>query len=241
MSLRDSTAPIRLWPLAVLLLMDGLLVTVDLMNRLLDWDNPLLDIQNDTGAAELFQASKLVICLLSIFLLMVRDKENRFMKNCWVVIFALLLVDDSMMIHESLGAALANAMFVDSSQGQALGELLVLMLYAIIILLLVMCAFIASDRLGERFTLSLLVLLLLMGVFAVAVDFVHSTVEHPELHLLVGYIEEGGELITWSFVCWYMLLTWYRFPPPSIPQLIRTSAFRWHLVSVGDKEKDGGV
>jgi hypothetical protein len=118
----------------------------------------------------------------------------------FAAIFALVLLDDSLAIHENLGPAL-SPILPGALRGMAMQELTSFAIYGVVILLLLALAWRMAARTDGPGFGTLFRLLLLLGFFVVVVDVLHDTIPMG----LVGYslwvvFEDGGEMVVASLI-----------------------------------------
>jgi hypothetical protein len=169
-----------------------------------------LSVQEDHSLAEWWQYVKeaaIAVAMLRVAML----KHNR-AYLAWAILFAYLLLDDSMRLHDQAGAALGLAMHFEGIFGlrpQELGELIFLGLMGPLIIAMIAAAYFdrrcADDEFRQvsRWMIGMMIVLLFFGV---ALDMLHEMVSFwVPLRKLVGGMEDGGEMVVMSLICWYVL------------------------------------
>lgn len=162
------------------------------------------DIINDRTYLEIFGYLKMLLIISG--LITVPAKKARRVYLTFTVLFMFALLDDALMIHETIGRRVADDLALRPFAGLRpvdFGELLFwagagLPLLGVAALGLVKTA--GPDRANGLLLLGALALLM---VFALGVDMVHVVVEHAfrGANLLFSVIEEGGQQITLSSSC----------------------------------------
>ncbi len=158
----------------------------------------------DGGYAEWYQYLKLtgIVWLLVIL----AREQRRPLLIVWLALFAFLLLDDALRLHETAGLWLANAVGLPPLIGlrpRDLGELLFVGLVALGLLTALVRAYQDSDGRTRRFSLSLILALLALGVVGVGLDMLGQMASGWRvLHEVLIAIEDGGELIVVSVMVW---------------------------------------
>jgi hypothetical protein len=115
-------------------------------------------------------------------------------------VFAIILADDSLAIHEHLGPALAPIL-PDAIHGMAGSEATAFALYGLAILGLVIAAWRMRRPTDTPGLGTLLWLLALLGLFVVGVDVLHDTIPMGLVaYSLVVIVEDGGEMVVASLI-----------------------------------------
>ena len=161
-------------------------------------------IGTDRSYAEMFgylKMASIVVLLLGTYGL----SEKR-MYSIWAGIFAYVLLDDALLIHERLGRAVAGPS--GSTWAYDMGQLVVWILVGIFLLAISIGALVLSSGQNRTNGILLLGTLLALGFFAVLVDLVHVIVQSwfRGADLLFTVIEEGGEQLVLSLAVAVALL-----------------------------------
>jgi len=151
-------------------------------------------LESDRGYGEIFQYLKFfwIICLLSIFL----TKVKASVILSWIFIFAYMLIDDSLSIHERVGSSFVELLNLRPAlqlRAQDYGELLVSMTAGIFLFGFLFVTHKKSS--SDLKDVSRRLLFLAAGIifFGVAVDMIHSML--PLGKEIFGLIEDAGEMI----------------------------------------------
>jgi len=205
--MQDSAAVL----LALLLLGDAVFVALHLVNSLTPLvSNPLLNIEQDRGFAEVFQYLKFIWIIALLGTLYIKTGRLQYLP--WALMFIYLLLDDSMSIHESLGGVLASWLSLTPMLGlraQDYGELIVTAVAALLIFPALILVYWKGAHSFRQFSQDLGLLLLLLVFFGVGVDMLHvlgNELGHG-IGFLLGTIEDGGEMLAVSLCVWYVFLT----------------------------------
>ncbi|MEV6286489.1 hypothetical protein [Kribbella sp. NPDC051770] len=179
--------------LALLLSTDALLIALHLLAAP---DVPALDISRDYTVPEFVTYLK----LLATVLLLIRAGVR-----AWPVIFAYLLLDDVLRLHEFFGEGLVrliddpNRHLLRGLRTEDLGELAILLAAAIPLLALLITSYRRGSPPSRRTDRRLALLLLTWAFFSIGIDLLSATFSAPTLPL----IEDAGELITLTLITTY--------------------------------------
>lgn len=204
--------PRLVWLCAVLIGVDLFFVAVHAVHTIyaslytdripvLDWR---WDIANDRSYLEFVGYGKMLLVVGLLATLPANKERSVYLSFAVLFIFALL--DDSLMMHETLGQPIADALALRPSAGLRpadLGEL-VFWVGAGLLLSGVAAIGLVKARGRDRANgLLLLGALATLTMFAVGVDMAHVVVEHAfrGSGLLFTVIEEGGQQIILSLSC----------------------------------------
>jgi hypothetical protein len=208
----DSGNPITVFGPTVTLLV--LLVVVDLIfiaiHALHAW-SPWLSgrhysLESANGVAAVYQYIKqvwLVGCLALAFL---QTRARVF--AAWALLFAMLLVDDALELHERYGAIIAASLNFPAIFGlrpSDLGEILVAAGIGSVALVLVAVAYWRGGNEARQLSADLMCLLVALAFFAVFFDMLH-TITHfnaPAIAQFFSLIEDGGEKLVVSAITAY--------------------------------------
>jgi len=199
--------------LALLLCGDLAFVVLHLINGLKPLiEMPLLRLGRDGGYPELYQYLKFLWII--IILILVSLKNASFLYVAWAAVFAYFLVDGSIQIHERVGTYVAANLSRVPTLGlrlQDFGELAVSAAAGIILFVPLVWAYRNGSRMFRKVSQDFALLISLLIFFGVVVDMAHSTVRPGRtVGFVVGVIEEGGEMLSVSFILWYAFLMMVR-------------------------------
>ncbi|GIK58289.1 MAG: hypothetical protein BroJett015_39520 [Chloroflexota bacterium] len=158
----------------------------------------------DGGVAEWYQYLKLA--LIAWLLAVLARQQRQPLYTVWLALFAFLLLDDALRLHETAGLWLANQTVLPPLVGlrpRDLGELLLTGMVALSLLTALVLAYQASQARARCFSQFLILALLALGIVGVGMDMLEqmATGWHV-LHELLIVIEDGGELIVVSVMIW---------------------------------------
>lgn len=171
-----------------------------------DWsisDSFMLNV--DGTYPEIFQYFQyFVVILITTYLI---KKRKRVGYVAWLILFTLLLLDDSLQFHEKFGTWISNKFNYSSMLGlraQDLGELTYVVFFGLILLLFLVIGYVKGDEKYRKRNIDLSILFALFLFFGVAMDMIDELVEYNRYtNLILIIIEDGGEMITLSLIVWY--------------------------------------
>jgi di/tricarboxylate transporter len=145
-----------------------------------------------------------VVILITIYLI---KKRKRFGYIAWLILFALLLLDDALQFHETFGTWVSNKLNYSSMLGlrpQDLGELTYVAIFGSILLFFIVFGYMNGDEKYRKRNIDLFLLFGLFLFFGIAMDMVDEFVEYDRYsHLILILLEDGGEMIALSLIVWY--------------------------------------
>ena len=194
--------------LALLVLADLVFIVLDSFGGIIPiFSSTLYSLGKDGGYPEIYQYVKefwIVLLMLSVYL-----KTKEIGHILWVMVFAYLLFDDAIRIHERVGSIIAKNLDFTPIFGlrpQDFGELAVTVIALVLLLTPIGFFYLRASSMFKKITRDLLLLLLIIGFFGVFVDMVGIVVSWPQGRFLLGIIEDGGEMIAISMLAWYVFL-----------------------------------
>jgi hypothetical protein len=178
--------------------------------------NPVFSLAQEQGLAEIFQYLKFLCTAL--LLLVISRRQSNLSYLSWSALFLYLLLDDSLQLHERGGAQLAAYISRDFALAVRLrvrdvGELIVALAAGLGFLGIIATAWHRGGDEFREFSRRLIVLLALLFLFGVVTDMVHEMVRRGVLAASLQVLEDGGEMIVMSVVCWYVYQFGFRVRP----------------------------
>jgi len=171
-----------------------------------DWSlADLFMINNDNGYPEMFQYFKYFIVILILIYFILKKQGIGYI--AWLLLFILLLLDDAFRFHESFGTwavAKFNYSPMFGLRAHDLGELTYVAFFGSILLFFLVFGYLKGNEKYRKINIDLGLLFALFLFFGVAMDMIDQLVEYNRYsHLILILIEDGGEMITLSFIVWY--------------------------------------
>jgi hypothetical protein len=167
--------------------------------------NLQFNIEVDKGYAERYQYLKYLGIIFIFAGLCIKRRTLVFVP--WALLFGYFLLDDGWQMHERLGAWIGEEISFTPPFGLRkvdMGELVVAITAGLILLPSFLLAYHFTSSSVKKIFHDLLILLALLLSFAIGVDMVHAAFTgSPRMELILGVIEDGGELIAVSLLAWY--------------------------------------
>ena len=169
--------------------------------------DPVFSLEGDRIAGEFWQYVKEYWIAMVMGMLVWRRRQPVY--AAWCAVFAYLLADDALQIHESSGAKIGQVLrttALESVRRDDLGQIIFATACAVFLLCVMAIFYQKADRDARRVTVTLIAGLVLMGVFGVAWDAIHAFTALDALTV----VEEGGELLVMSGICTLMVCEAWR-------------------------------
>ena len=165
-----------------------------------------ISLEAEGGPAEIFQYLKefsVMVCMVIAFV-----ATRRVVYISWALVFTFLLADDSMQIHESVGAWLGERYSFAAPYGlrsNDVGELLFAATVGLAMLALVGGALWRGTEQGRRVSRDLGILIVSLGLVGILLDVVHVVAYYGRslLAQVLLVVEDGGEMIVMSAIAAY--------------------------------------
>jgi len=208
--------------LALMLATDLFLILLHILRNLPGIDlipaieKPPFSISADLGLGESFQYVKELWIALLLGALVIRYGKKAYLG--WSLLFGYLLLDDMLGFHEGFGA-LGEKYFHLPAALQMFPRLRISDLFelgssAIIgsVVLVLLFVFYRRSAPDVRMTQNVIFVLfaLLIG-FGVALDFFDRFFSSRMIAELLKLIEDGGEMLVMSLICWYSFVLFERY------------------------------
>lgn len=188
-----------------------------------------LSIEADQGYAEVFQYVKLFWIVLNFISICYFEIRRSYLT--WAALFTYLLFDDSLSLHESVGAGIATVLPFESAiylSANDVGELLVSLTAFLIFAASFIAVYRKSSKQFKRDSRNLFLMLVALAFLGIGVDMVHAGFAHipgelgDKLFNLAGILEDGGEMVVISVICYYSFARLLKFNRSPVPLKIRT-------------------
>ena len=172
------------------------------------------NIETDKGYAEVYQYLKYLWIIVLLFFISIKERTLLYLP--WFLLFAYFLVDDALRVHELLGKQIGEYIGIRPPFGlrqDDLGELIVSACAGLLLLPAMLAAYRSAARANRKVFHDLVLLVLLLVIFGVGVDMVHIVFSgSPRMELVLGILEDGGEMLAVSLLLWYVFLLMMRLP-----------------------------
>lgn len=194
--------------LILLVIGDFAFFIVDIINKLFDLENHLFSLDIDGSYPEFYQYMKwLWISFMFIYL---SKKWQTINFTLWGLFFIYLLFDDALGIHENVGGKIAESLSFSPPFGlrlQDIGELAVTAVAGTTLFSLLFIAFIVGSQEFRGISVDIFLLILLLVVFGVFIDMLDIALPlEGKAQRALWFIEDGGEMLVASIICWYVFL-----------------------------------
>ena len=171
------------------------------------FSDELLKISTDRGYAEVFQYIKeyWIVCILIVLAF----KTRSFLYLVWSGLFAYLLLDDSLAIHETWGLAMSEFFSLPPLFGlnpHDLGEIAISLIIGCSFLMLIAITYRLGDSFARRTSKFLIYMLFALGFVGIIMDSLHVMIKIQWLKPILTTIEDGGEMIVMSLILAFVLL-----------------------------------
>lgn len=173
-----------------------------------------LKITVDGALPEMLGYVKWVIIIVSLVWLTIRDRW--LVPFRWALVFFMVLIDDSLQEHESLGAMIAGSLPLPASlqsQSQDIAEVLVFGAMGIVVVLLTATLFTRNGHVARALSIRFMLIIVFLAFFGVALDFLHQSIRlftegtfaAEFLPQFFALLEDGGEMIMASIATAFVL------------------------------------
>jgi hypothetical protein len=206
--------------LYLLLLTDGLFIAMHVLIFSTGWgeklgipDLTLYLVQKDRGFAEFFQYTKEFWCIVLLGCVVVKQRALPYLS--WLLLFAYLLLDDAIGLHEKLGASLSLKLgFAPMFRLRSIdfGEVLVSAVMGLVLFSLIVISYRLGDDLFRKASKILIALLLALIFFGVFLDLIHIMAP-KRFNDFLAIVEDGGEMLVMSAIAAFAFALSEQVPP----------------------------
>lgn len=204
-----SKSIIKCWPmtlLAMLLIADVVLIGMSLAHYMGAVKSAYFAVDMDRGYAEFFQDLKALWASVLFGMIYLYRRQLIFLVAA--TLFCYLLIDDAMQVHEAAGLLLIDPLNLQPALGlraRDFGELIFSGTVGLTFIILGALAYRFGDAMSRRICIHLLLSCLALGFFGVGVDMAHIAIGKGTATIDMWFttIEDGGELLVFSFFTWY--------------------------------------
>lgn len=200
--------------LLLLLAIDFAFIAVNVI-AVLSYDASMIDavptylkITEDLQPPEDFNYLKWLVIAVALVWLAVRDRWLA--PILWAAVFAMILSDDALQVHERLGSILSDWLSIPDNTlvyGKDLGEILVFGLMGLVTLAVAVFLLSRRDAPSRRMNKRYFIIILALGFCGVGFDAIHAIIQHLTgtsalatlAQQVLGMMEDGGEMLVGSF------------------------------------------
>lgn len=195
-------------PLLILLIVDIILIVLNAINFYHPFpDSKLYEIEANDSYAEDFQNFKWIIMIVALVMIALFRKEKKY--YTWILVFLFLFLEDVFRIHQSLGLFFYDVFGMTSGRrGGKIMELFSAAFLGFIFMAPVFEAYKKGDTKFRKHSKAMFILLALFLFCAIVLDQVHrlAIIQYSwKYSVILGTLEDGGELITESLLTGYLL------------------------------------
>jgi hypothetical protein len=170
-------------------------------------NHPSFNVEDDRSGGEAIQYAKALWIALGFLWIALLRRSAGYIPR--VLLFTYVVLDDAFQLHELLGRDIAIALDYPELLGlrpDDLGELTFHSIALAVILPLLAAAYYSGSREFRKFSVNMVILLVVLGVFGVAFDMLHIIATGGPLEQLAGVLEDGGEMIVMSVIAAFALV-----------------------------------
>jgi len=175
----------------------------------LSWSIVPFTLNNDDGYPEMFQYLQFIIGIIILIKLLLKTKTMGYMS--WLILFVLMLLDDSLKFHERFGTWATekfNYTPMFGLRAQDLGELTYVAVFGSILLFFLVGGYYYGDKKYRKTAIDFGIIFAVFLFFGIGVDMVHEFIDHNRYTLLfLILLEDGGEMVMLSIFVWYIYFT----------------------------------
>lgn len=197
------------------------LIAGDLLFMVLHWlhlhtgmlTSQLWSIERDGSFGEMYQYLKYVGIGLALAHLFRNTRMPVLL--AWIGVFAFLLLDDSMRIHERFGLGMVAWIHLPDFgglRGRDVGELIFAALVIAILAPVLALGFVRGSPSSRGLSADLTFCLAALAACAIGGDTIHRMLAGTMINNAAGMLEDGGEMIALSFTCCY-IAQWLPYRP----------------------------
>lgn len=193
--------------LSLLLVGDAFFVVLHFVLSMTSWiESSLFLISEDHGYAEFYQYVKMLWLVVLLGGLSSKVKEKGYI--AWAILYAYLLIDDALTVHERLGAVIAERLGFISMLGlraQDFGELLVISVPVIACSGLIFLFYKSGTKTFRRTSETLFYMTCFLAFFGIFLDMLHIMfASNRMVNIVIGVLEDGGEMVVVSLIVTYI-------------------------------------
>jgi hypothetical protein len=127
----------------------------------------------------------------------------------WILVFTYFLLDDALLLHQKIGNYF-YAFFDSHSESLSLRprffELAVLATVGITLLAVIARGYSRGPKVFRKISEDMLLFLVALVLLGLIVDLATAIKLGPTIVFVLGFVEDGGELVVDSLILWYVFL-----------------------------------
>jgi hypothetical protein len=138
----------------------------------------------------------------------------------WIMVFTFFLVDDAFLIHQNIGDHISNSLGaylpLSLSLQSRLFELVALAVAGFILLVILSWAYFRNPQMFRKVSKDMVLFIVALVLFGVIVDLAAAIDLGPAVMFGLDIVEDGGEMVVFSLIIWYVFLLAIRKGKPDI-------------------------
>lgn len=162
----------------------------------------LWNVSSDHGVPEFLNYLQTGLCI--VFLLVGWFRVRIHARLAWALVFVVVLADDSLEYHETVGNYLSTVLQLPTlvgAEADEIGEIISWLIAAAIVALPMLAALRQKQSRTDPLSKLLLASFASLVFFAVGMDFIHQLMSGSSAGRVLGAIEDGGEMLSLAFAC----------------------------------------
>ena len=204
--------------LLLLLSADFTFIVLHVVDKTLALDSSLFIGTGSYGYLTIYQLVKLFWVIILFAYVLKATKYPGYLS--WILVFACLLLDEALQIHQNIGSHIANGLGASSTNSLGLRprhlELAVLATAGTFLLAVVAWAYLHGPDAFRKISKDMSLLLAVWAFFGVFTDLAAAAKLGPAVEFASDFVEDGGELAIVSLILWYVFLLAIRNGKPEV-------------------------
>jgi hypothetical protein len=192
--------------LALLLIVDIGFMVLHVIIGIFDPNPALCNISGICAYMNVYHLVKLFwVCLLLLYILKLTKCSGY---ASWALLFACFFIDDALWLHQKIGDRITPVLNASFFQGLGLQsreyELAVLGIAWLVLLSFVAWPYFHGTASFRKVSIDIFLFLAALVFFGLIVDMAEAIGLGSILIFALGFVEDGGELIVYSILVWYL-------------------------------------
>jgi hypothetical protein len=168
--------------------------------------NPNPELCNLTGICAYMDSYHLIKMFWIIILLFyILKLTKHYGYAAWALMFTCFFIDDAFWLHQKIGDRFA-ALFIGSGLPPRFYELGVLAIAGLVLLALVLWFYFQGPVTFRKISADIFLFLAALVFFGLLVDLAGAVGLGDPVTAGLGFVEDGGELVVYSLLVWYIFL-----------------------------------
>jgi hypothetical protein len=124
----------------------------------------------------------------------------------WALMFTCFFIDDALWLHQKIGDRIAASLFTEYGLPARFFELAILAIAGLVLLAFVIWFYIRGPETFRKISVDLFIFLAALIFFGIIVDIAGAVGLGQGVINALGFVEDGGELVVYSLITWYVFL-----------------------------------